>query len=110
MLIFAKEDCMSDSMETPRKPVLTAKEKEKAEKYSKRMELTLNLANLGCILQNTFTAGNRVLDILDEQPVTKDVTGCESIEFKGAAAENVTFSYGEKNIKVYCVENGRVKG
>ena len=86
MLIFAKEDCMSDSMETPRKPVLTAKEKEKAEKYSKRMELTLNLANLGSILQNTFTAGNRVLDILDEQPVTKDVTGCESIEFKGAAA------------------------
>ena len=51
-----------------------------------------------------------MLDILDEQPVTKDVTGCESIEFKGAAAENVTFSYGEKNIKVYCVENGRVKG
>ena len=28
--------------ETPRKPVLTAKGKEKAEKYSKRMELTLN--------------------------------------------------------------------
>ena len=56
MLIFAKEDCMSDSMETPRKPVLTAKGKEKAEKYSKRMELTLNLANLGSTLQNTFTA------------------------------------------------------
>ena len=101
---------MSDSMETPRKPVLTAKGKEKAEKYSKRMELTLNLANLGSTLQNTFTAENRVLDILDEQSVTKDVTGCESIEFKGAAAENVTFSYGEKNIKVYCVENGRAKG
>ncbi len=39
-----------------------------------------------------------MLDILDEQPVTKDVTGCESIEFKGAAAENVTFSYGEETI------------
>jgi hypothetical protein len=35
MLIFAKEDCMSDSMETPRKPVLTAKGKGEAEKYSK---------------------------------------------------------------------------
>ena len=81
MLVFAKVDCMSDSMETPRKPVLTAKGKEKAEKYSKRMELTLNLANLGSTLHNTFTAGNRVLDILDEQPVTKDVTGCESIGF-----------------------------
>lgn len=35
MLIFAKEDCMSDSMERPRKPVLTAKGKGEAEKYSK---------------------------------------------------------------------------
>lgn len=56
------------------------------------------LANLGCTLQNTFAAGNRVLDILDEQPVTKDVTGCEEVEFNGAAAENVTFSYGEETI------------
>ena len=56
------------------------------------------LANLGSTLQNTFAAGNRVLDILDEQPVTKDVTGCEKVEFKGAAAENVTFSYGEETI------------
>ena len=56
------------------------------------------LANLGSTLQNTFAAGNRVLDILDEQPVTKDITGCEEVEFKGAAAENVTFSYGEETI------------
>ena len=56
------------------------------------------LANLGSTLQNTFAAGNRVLDILDEQPVTKDVTGCEEVEFNGAAAENVTFSYGEETI------------
>lgn len=56
------------------------------------------LANLGSTLQNTFAAGNRVLDILDEQPVTKDVTGCNNLEFNGAAAENVTFSYGEETI------------
>lgn len=56
------------------------------------------LANLGSTLQNTFAAGNRVLDILDEQPVTKDITGCENIEFNGAAAENITFSYGEETI------------
>lgn len=56
------------------------------------------LANLGSTLQNTFAAGNRVLDILDEQPVTKDIKGCENIEFKGAASENVTFSYGEDTI------------
>lgn len=56
------------------------------------------LDNLGSTLQNTFAAGNRVLDILDEQSVTKDITGCEEVEFNGAATENVTFSYGEETI------------
>lgn len=56
------------------------------------------LDNLVSTLQNTFAAGNRVLDILDEQPVTKDITGCEEVEFNGAATENVTFSYGEETI------------
>lgn len=56
------------------------------------------LDNLGSTLQNTFAAGNRVLDVLDEQPVTKDITGCEEVEFNGAATENVTFSYGEETI------------
>ncbi len=56
------------------------------------------LDNLGSTLQNTFAAGNRVLDILDEQLVTKDITGCEEVEFNGAATENVTFSYGEETI------------
>ena len=51
------------------------------------------LANLGSTLQNTFAAGNRVLDILDESPVTVDVTGRENVEFDGAATENVTFAY-----------------
>lgn len=39
-----------------------------------------------------------MLDILDEQSVTKDITGCEEVEFNGAATENVTFSYGEETI------------
>ncbi len=56
------------------------------------------LDNLGSTLQNTFAAGNRVLDVLDEQPVTKDITGCEEVEFNGAATENVIFSYGEETI------------
>lgn len=33
------------------------------------------LANLGTGLQNTFAAGNRVLDVLDEQPTVREVTG-----------------------------------
>lgn len=56
------------------------------------------LAALGSTLQHTFAAGNRVLDILDDVPVTKEIEGRENIQFKGAKAENVTFSYGEETI------------
>lgn len=56
------------------------------------------LANLGTTLQNTLASGGRVLDILDESPVTEEVTGGADIVFSGAAAENVTFSYGEEKI------------
>lgn len=56
------------------------------------------LAALGSTLQNTFAAGNRVLDILDESPVVEEITGKEEMEFHGAAAENVTFAYGEETI------------
>lgn len=51
------------------------------------------LANLGSGLQNTFAAGNRVLDILEESPLTADIVGKQDIEFKGIKASNVTFSY-----------------
>lgn len=51
------------------------------------------LANLGSGLQNTFAAGNRVLDILEETPLTADIVGKQNIEFKGIKAYNVTFSY-----------------
>ncbi len=56
------------------------------------------LANLGSTLQNTFAAGNRVLDILDEMPAVKEVAGRENLTFEGAAAKNVSFSYGEESI------------
>ncbi len=56
------------------------------------------LANLGSTLQNTFAAGNRVLDILEETPAVEEVTGRPEIVFDGAEAEHVTFSYGEETI------------
>lgn len=56
------------------------------------------LAALGSTLQHTFAAGNRVLDILDDVPVTSEIEGKETIGFKGAKAENITFSYGEETI------------
>ncbi len=56
------------------------------------------LANLGSTLQNTFAAGNRVLDILDETPAVEEIHGQEDVEFTGASAEKVTFSYGSETI------------
>lgn len=56
------------------------------------------LANLGSTLQNTFAAGNRVLDILDEKPSVADITGCDDAVFGDVSVDNVTFSYGEETI------------
>lgn len=56
------------------------------------------LANLGSSLQNTFAAGNRVLDILDEQPVVEEVTDGADIAFDGAACRNVSFAYQQEKI------------
>lgn len=70
------------------------------------------LANLGSTLQNTFAAGNRVLDILDESPVVEEITGKKYIAFSGAKAENVTFAYGDevilKDVSVDIKENSVV--
>ena len=52
------------------------------------------LANLGSTLQNTFAAGNRVLDILQE------------VIFRGASVENVIFSYGKCGKVGKCGEGG----
>ena len=68
------------------------------------------LAALGSTLQNTFAAGNRVLDILEEQPVVEEITGKPEIAFHGAAAghkvdalqvdDKVCFTvYGNETIK-----------
>ena len=56
------------------------------------------LANLGSTLQNTFAAGNRVLDILEEEPVVEEIQGKAGLSFTGAAAEQVSFAYGEERI------------
>ncbi len=56
------------------------------------------VAALGATLQNTFAAGNRVLDILEESPIVEEVTGKEDLAFAGAAAKDITFSYGDETI------------
>ncbi len=39
-----------------------------------------------------------MLDILEEIPVTEEIQGKETIEFTGAKAEKVSFSYGNEEI------------
>ena len=56
------------------------------------------LAGLGGTLQNTFAAGNRVLDILQETPQVQEVSGQPVIEFAGADAQKVSFSYEDQPI------------
>jgi ATP-binding cassette subfamily C protein len=67
------------------------------------------LANLGSTLQNTFAAGNRVLDILDEEPVVEEISGKENMEFTGAKAEHVTFSYGQMGDCAYGIDQTQRK-
>lgn len=56
------------------------------------------IAELGSTLQNTFAAGNRVLDILDESPVTEEVDGKTAVTFSGAVCEHITFAYDDEMI------------
>lgn len=57
------------------------------------------VANLGINLQQTLAAGERVLELLDEEPVVKEVAdGVDVHNFKGAALNKVDFSYGDERI------------
>lgn len=71
------------------------------------------LANLGSTLQGTLAAGNRVLDILDEEPQVAEVPDDAGTHpaFTGAAAEHVGFSYADERIlddASMSVEPGRI--
>lgn len=59
---------------------------------------TTALAALGVTLQGTIASGARVLAILDEEPVVPEQEGGCDVEFSGAAAEHVSFSYGGEQI------------
>ncbi len=64
------------------------------------------LAALGATLQNTFAAGNRVLDLLEETPVVHEITGKAPVAFSGASAQNINFSYpnGEQILSDFSVD------
>lgn len=57
------------------------------------------VANLGTNLQQTLAAGERVLELLDEEPVVKEVAdGVDVHNFTGASLNKVDFSYGDERI------------
>lgn len=71
------------------------------------------LASLGSGLKNTLAAGNRVLDLLEEEPLIKDIKGQEEITFKGAGVEAVSFSYdGEEVLRdiSLTIEENKITG
>lgn len=53
----------------------------------------ISLANLGSGLQNTFAAGNRILDLLEEAPETNEITGQPAVSFSEVKIEAACFSY-----------------
>ena len=59
------------------------------------------LAALGATLQSTFAAGNRVLDILEENPIVETIEGQLSVAFNDLVVDSATFSYDNE-----CVLNG----
>lgn len=56
------------------------------------------ISNLSNNLFHTLAAGNRVLDLLEENPVVKDVEGREKSEFGDINCDNITFSYADEEI------------
>lgn len=62
------------------------------------------LSSLSNNLNQTLASGERVLSILEEQPMVEQVAGeaKEYIDFTGAQIEDVTFSYEEEMILKHC--------
>ena len=56
------------------------------------------LANLAANLVQVFASADRVLDLLEETPITPEVINGGNPAFTGAAADHVTFAYGQETI------------
>ncbi len=56
------------------------------------------LSNLANNLFHTLASGNRVLDILEEEPVVYEITNKKDISFESLKCENVNFSYDKEEI------------
>ena len=58
----------------------------------------LALANLPANLTMTFASGNRVLDLLEEEPLIKDPENPQTFEFDNLKVKDVEFKYEEVDV------------
>lgn len=58
----------------------------------------LALSNLANNLVHTFAAGNRVIDILEEEPITVDVCRGIDINFEGLSCNDISFGYETEEV------------
>lgn len=71
------------------------------------------LSSLSNNLNQTLASGERVLSLLEEQPVVSEIEGEEEFIFQGANVDHVTFAYKEETILKDCtlsMKPGKVIG
>ncbi len=67
----------------------------------------VSIANLGAVLNNTFACGERVLSLLEEEPIVETLTDAIDIENGDIELQNVDFSYFEDTENI--LENFNLK-
>lgn len=60
------------------------------------------LSSLSNNLNQTLASGERVLSLLEEEPMVEESEGEADISFEGASVEDVTFAYDEEVILKDC--------
>lgn len=71
------------------------------------------LSSLSNNLNQTLASGERVLSLLEEEPMVEELEGEADLVFEGASVENVTFAYDEEIILKDCninMSQGKVIG
>lgn len=71
------------------------------------------LSSLSNNLNQTLASGERVLSLLEEEPMVEESEGEADISFEGASVEDVTFAYDEEVILKDCninMKRGKVIG
>lgn len=56
------------------------------------------LANLGVTLTQTFACGDRVLSLIEEEPIVERLVDGKDVEMKNLSAENIGFKYEDVDV------------